>query len=162
MAKRERERASWIERKGARRRIRQLTDALHYWGAEAAWRIERQKWMWRQVRYMQELQAVLDSAGDGQRLAKRLLAVGTDPKKGNVEGQMRAGRAAINRSTAALERALKRDQSPRRAASAERRRYSIETPQSARSAAEDATTVEICCVATPALMFGTLPVCPRR
>jgi len=106
-------RRGWIERRQQVRRVEMLTAAISYWCAEAQWRIERQRWMWRQVRYMQELQTVLEQAGDGQRLAKRLLQVGVEPGEGRSEQQIRAGRKAISRSTAALERAIRRDASPR-------------------------------------------------
>ena len=107
------------EKMAPTRNARDLKAALSYWSAEATWRIERQRWMWRQVRYMHELQAVLDQAGDGQRLARRLLSVGVEPHAGSQksEQQLRAGKAAISRSTAALERVLRRDSSPRRGSS---------------------------------------------
>ena len=76
---------------------------------------------------MHELQHVLDKAGDGQRLARRLLSIGVQPTKQPAEvasateaaaqpaknlpwsdETLRAGRVAIKRSNAALERALRR------------------------------------------------------
>ena len=111
-------RDAWMSRRMHERRLRELTGAITYWRKEVQWRIQRQKWMWRQVRYMQELQTVLDQAGDGQRLAKRLLSVGVEPSAARSEQQLRVGRAAILRSTAALEKALQRDTSPRRGSGA--------------------------------------------
>ena len=70
---------------------------------------------------MHELQTVLDQAGDGQRLARRLLSVGVEPHDApKSEQSIRVGRAAIERSTAALERALRRETSPRRSEAAAR------------------------------------------
>ena len=40
------------EKMAPTRNARDLKAALSYWSAEATWRIERQRWMWRQVRYM--------------------------------------------------------------------------------------------------------------
>lgn len=95
------------------RHERKLGAHFKYWCAEASWRKQRQKWMKRQVRYMHELQNVLDQAGDGQRLARRLLSIGVQaPQRGSApwsEETLRAGRVAIKRSNAALERALRRE-----------------------------------------------------
>ena len=125
-------RTAWVDHCAKDRHKRHLSEALSYWRAEVQWRIQRQKWMWRQVRYMQELQTVLDQAGDGQRLAKRLLSVGVEPSSAKSEQQLRVGRAAILRSTAALEKALRRETSPRRGSDAseegEPRRTSIPEP----------------------------------
>ena len=94
-----------------RREARRLRSHFKYWCAEAAWRKQRQKWMKRQVRYMHELQSVLDQAGDGQRLARRLLSLGVQPQRESAwsDETLRAGRVAIKRSNAALERALRRE-----------------------------------------------------
>jgi hypothetical protein len=74
--------ASWRRRSKLlpRRRHRVLKVALSYWCAEARWRIQRHKWLRRQVRYMDELQHVLDNLGDGQKWAKRLLSLGLEPQ----------------------------------------------------------------------------------
>jgi hypothetical protein len=108
----------WVACRVNLHRAKALSRAVAYWHAEAGWRIERQKWMRRQVRYMHELYSVLEQARDGQRLAKRLLVVGVEPHSvhdaARAEQQLRVGCQAILRSSATLERALRRDSSLRR------------------------------------------------
>jgi len=85
-----------------RRRQRRLRCALTYWCAEARWRIQRHKWLRRQVRYMDELQHVLENLGDGQKWARRLLSLGLEPQEVAHLGPFHP------RCQATLEKALER------------------------------------------------------
>lgn len=85
-----------------RRRRRHLKSALMYWSAEARWRIQRHKWLCRQVRYMDELQHVLDNLDDGHKWARRLLSLGLEPQDVAHLGPFHP------RCAATLEKALQR------------------------------------------------------
>lgn len=86
------------------RERRRLAGAVGYWAAEAQWRRERARWMQRQMKYMNELHFVLENAGGGQRWAQQLLSIGVEPHAWSDKSIR-----AVRRSSAALERALRRE-----------------------------------------------------
>lgn len=97
--------------RGPYRELLDLILAVERWSEQAArWR-QRQKWMRRQVRYMRELQNVIDTDGDGKQWARQLRRVGVEPHVLSEEGAhpTHQGDAMLAR---ALQREFKVERSP--------------------------------------------------